>query len=249
MAKIAVIVVAAGRGQRFGGKENKIFAQIDGQPICLRALQLFVNREDVCQTVLVVAGAEMERMKSRYGPNIGFMGAKLVEGGERRWQSVASGLAQVGDEAEFVAIHDAARVCLAEQWIDSIFETAVKQGSAVPITPVAATLKRVGSDRIISETIPREGLYMAQTPQVFGKAMIQDAYAKLADGKTNEDGPPPTDDAQVVAAAGHPVTTVDGDPRNIKITTKGDLTLAKGILKSLPQKQVSRRGSFEEAQW
>ena len=249
MAKIAVIVVAAGRGQRFGGKENKIFAQIDGQPICLRALQLFVNREDVCQTVLVVSAAEMERMKSRYGPNIGFMGAKLVEGGEQRWQSVANGLAQVGDEAEFVAVHDAARVCLAEQWIDSIFETAVKQGSAVPVTQVAATLKRVGSDRTISETIPREGLYMAQTPQVFGKAMIQEAYAKLADGNTNADGPPPTDDAQVVAAAGHPVTTVDCDPRNIKITTKGDLTLAAAILKSLPQKPVSRRGSFEEAQW
>ena len=249
MPKIAVIVVAAGRGKRFGGKENKIFAQIDGQPICLRALQLFVNRDDVCQAVLVVAPADMERMKTRYGPNIGFMGVKLVEGGEQRWQSVANGLAQVGDEAEFVAVHDAARVCLAEQWIDRIFDTAVKQGSAVPVTPVPATLKKVASDRTISETISREGLYMAQTPQVFGKAVLQDAYAKLADGSGNEEGPPPTDDAQVVAAAGHPVTTVDSDSRNIKITTKGDLTIAAAILKSLPQKQVSRRGSFEEAQW
>lgn len=249
MAKIAVIVVAAGQGKRFGGKENKIFAQIDGQPICLRALQLFANRDDVCQTVLVVAPADMERMKTRYGPNIGFIGAKLVEGGEQRWQSVANGLAQVGDEAEFVAVHDAARVCLAEQWIDNIFETAVEHGSAVPVTPVAATLKKVGPDRTISETIPREGLYMAQTPQVFGKAVLQEAYARLADGSTSEDAPPPTDDAQVVAAAGHPVTTVECDSRNIKITTKGDLTLATAILKSLPQKKVSQRGSFEEAQW
>lgn len=249
MAKIAVIVVAAGRGKRFGGKENKIFSQIDGQPICLRALQLFANREDVCQMVLVVAPANMERMKSRYGPNIGFMGAKLVEGGEQRWQSVANGLARVSDEAEFVAIHDAARVCFAGQWIDRIFETAVKHGSAVPVTPVAATLKKIGPDRTISETISREGLYMAQTPQVFGKAILQEAYGKLADGHTGEDGISPTDDAQVVVAAGHPVTTVDGDARNIKITTKGDLALAKAILKSLPQKPTSRRGAFEEAQW
>jgi len=249
MAKIAVIVVAAGRGERFGGKENKIFAQVDGQPICLRAIQLFANRDNVCQIILVIAPADMERMKTRYGPNIGFMGAKLVEGGDQRWQSVANGLAQVGDEAEFVAVHDAARVCLAEQWIDRIFEAAIKQGSAVPVTPVVATLKKVGPDRTISETISREGLYMAQTPQVFRKDILRQAYAKLTEGNANKNDTPPTDDAQIVAAAGHPVITVDSDPRNIKITTKGDLSLAAAILKSLPQKHVSRRGAFEEAHW
>jgi 2-C-methyl-D-erythritol 4-phosphate cytidylyltransferase len=249
MTRIAVIVVAAGRGERFGGNENKIFAQIDGQPMCLRALQLFANREDVCQTLLVVSPADMERMKTRYGPNLGFMGTKLVEGGEERWQSVANGLAAVDDEAEFVAVHDAARVCLAEQWIDRIFETAVKQSSAVPVTPVDATLKKVGSDGTISETISRDGLYLAQTPQVFAKAVIQAAYDQLARNNQNKADVPPTDDAQVVAAAGHPVATVVSDARNIKITTKGDLSLAAAILKSLPQKPVSRRGAFEEAQW
>lgn len=249
MAKTSVIVVAGGRGERFGGKENKIFAKLEGQPLFLRALQLFVNREDVCQTLLVVSPAEMGQMKAKFGANISFMGVKLVEGGAARWQSVANGLAEVADDAELVAVHDAVRVCLAEQWIDRIFNAAAEKGSAVPVVPVTATLKRVGQDRTIGQTVDRENLYMAQTPQVFAKSILEEAYARLGDGATVEDQVALTDDAAVVAAAVHPVTAVDGDPRNIKITTKGDMSLAGAILKALPQKPVSRRGAFEEAQW
>lgn len=248
MAKFSVIVVAAGKGERFADKENKIFTKIGEQAVFLKALQLFCNREDVCQTILVVSKNDSEKMKAQYGANLGFMGIALVEGGTERHESVANGLAKVSEDAEFVAVHDAVRVCLAEQWIDAIFESAARFGSAVPVTPITATIKRVGEDKLLGETVPREGLYMAQTPQVFRKKMIVEAYAKLAAGEILA-GAAPTDDAQVVNAAGFEVTAVDGDARNIKITTPGDVSLVNAILKSLPARPVSRSGAFEEARW
>jgi len=248
MSKMSVIVVAAGGGKRFGGNENKVFAKLDGQPIFLRALQLFINREDVCQTILVVSPSEMPQMKSKFGANLGFMGVKLVEGGAERHESVANGLAHVSDDAEFVAVHDAVRVCVAADWIDAVFAAAVKTGAAAPVISVTSTLKRVGADKVIGATVPREGLYMAQTPQIFRKDVLKAAYAGISEIKQSEQSPI-TDDAQLVTESGYPVTAVEGDARNIKITTRGDLTLAAALLKALPQKVVSRSGAFEEAQW
>lgn len=244
MSKFSAIVLAAGSGQRFGGRENKIFAMLDGQPLFLRALQLFVNREDVCQTLLVVSSADMPVMKEKYGPNLGFMGVTLVEGGKERTDSVANGLAAVAIDAEFVAVHDAARVCVAEAWIDAVFDAARKSGAAIPATPVTSALKRLKPDKTLGESVAREGLYMAQTPQAFRKTVLRKAYEGIANVKG-----PIYDDAQLVAATGQAVTVVEGDPRNIKITTRGDLPLASAILRALPQKAVAKRGAFEEAQW
>lgn len=250
MDKMSVIVVAAGSGERFGGGENKIFAKIGDQPVFLMALQLFVNREDVCQTILVVSPSDIDQMKSKFGPNIGFMGVKLVEGGKERYESVAKGLAALSEEAKLVCVHDAVRVCVAADWIDQIYHAAVKHGAAIPACPVTSTLKRVSPEGVITETVARDGLFMAQTPQVFRRDILQQSYDAFAAGKLQlPDSVPLTDDAQLVAAAGHPVYVLDGDPRNIKITTKGDLTLAAQLSKSLPQKPATRRGVFEEAQW
>jgi len=250
MSKVSVIVVAAGGSTRFGDKENKVFAKLDGQPLFLRALQLFVNREDVCQTILAVAPADMDQMKSKFGANIGFMGVKLVQGGAERHESVANGLAQVSDQAELVAVHDAARVCVAADWIDKVFAAAAKTGAAIPVVPVTSTLKRLGKDGAVTETVPRTGLYMAQTPQVFRKDLITQAYARLKEeGLDLLGGAAPTDDAQIATAAGVAVSTVEGDPRNIKITTKADIPLAGAVLKVLPQKPIARTGAFDEAKW
>ncbi len=247
MAKFSVIVAAAGSGDRFDGKENKIFAKLDGQPLFLRALQLFVNREDVCQTLLVVSPSDMDQMKSKFGANIGFMGVKLVEGGKERHLSVANGLKEVSDAADHVAVHDAARVCVAAEWIDAVFEAAAEHGAAAPLIPVTSTLKRLAADKTIGETVSRDGLYMAQTPQAFRKELLVEAYTRLDAGELG-DGPF-TDDAQLVAAAGHKVMAFDGDARNIKITVKSDLSLAGAVLKAMPQKKISRAGAFDEAQW
>ena len=244
MGDISVIVVAAGRGERFGG-ENKIFAKIDEQPLLLKATQLFCHREDVCETILAVSKTDMDEVKAKYGPNLGFMGVRLVEGGATRCDSVRCGLAAVRADAKFVAVHDAARVCVAEAWIDAIFTAARGAEGIVPVTPVTQTLKRVSADGVIEETVSRASLVMAQTPQVFRRDVIVGAYEKLSP----EDAAAMTDDAQVVAQAGHAVMTTPGDARNIKITTKDDLALAKVILKALPQRPATQRGAFEEAQW
>jgi len=180
MGDIGVIVVGAGKGERFGGGDNKIFAKIDDQPLFLKALQLFCNREDVCETLLVVSPGDMDEVKGKFGPNLGFMGVRLVEGGAARADSVRNGLAALSDAAKFVAVHDAARVCVAEPWIDAIFEAARKVEGVVPVVPVTSTLKRVSADGVIEETVSRESLVMAQTPQVFRRDVIVGAYKKLA---------------------------------------------------------------------
>lgn len=246
MPKFAAIVVAAGSGSRFGGEENKIFAVLDGQPLFIRALQLFVNREDVCQTILAVSPSDMGHLKTKFAANLAFMDVKLVEGGAERVDTVSKALAAVVDDAEFVAVHDAVRPCVTSDWIDAVFAAAAKSGAAILAAPITSTLKRVGAAKIVEATVSRDGLYVAQTPQVFRTKLLKDAYAHR-----DRVEPPITDDAQLVEALGHPITVVDGDPRNIKVTTKGDLPLAAALLKSLPQPKPksSTMGAFDEAKW
>lgn len=243
MSKFSVIVAAAGKSERFGGAESKTFAKLDGRPVFLRSLEHFISREGVCQTILAVAPEDMGKMKSSFGANLGFMGVKLVDGGSRRSDTVGAGLKMVSDDAEFVAVHDAARPCVTPEMIDAVFAEAVKTGAAILATPITGTIKRVGGSMIIEKTESRSGLYDAQTPQVFRKGLLLEAYERLADSDEI------TDDAQVVELAGHPVSVVISDATNIKITTKADMKLAHAILKARPSRPVPRMGAFEEAQW
>jgi 2-C-methyl-D-erythritol 4-phosphate cytidylyltransferase len=245
MAKIAVIVVGAGKGTRFGGNEKKVFAKVEGQPMFLRTLQLFVNREDVCQTILVAAPEDQDQIREKYGANLGFIGVKMVVGGPTRPDSVANGLEVVREDAELIAIHDAARPCTSIEMIDSVFAEAAKTGAAILAVPLRGTIKRVSDSKVIDETISRQGLWEAQTPQVFRRDIILDAYAKRADYQGEL-----TDDAQLVEAIGHPVSVVDSDFTNLKITTRGDLSLASSVVKLRPKpKPKGPLGAFEEAQW
>ncbi len=244
MARFAVIIPAAGKSERFGGSQKKTFAKIDGRPIFIRTLEHFVNRDDVCQTILAAAPEDMGEMKAKYAPNLGFMGVKLVEGGARRCDTIAAALREVSDDAEYVAIHDVARPCVTSEMIDAVFSEAGKTGAAILACPVTGTIKRVSDARVIDETVPRAALYEAQTPQVFRKDLLVGAYGRL--GEIEEEV---TDDARVVELAGHPVSVVISDATNLKITTKADIALAHAIIKARPKKAVPRMGAFEEAQW
>ncbi|MEK6799841.1 MAG: 2-C-methyl-D-erythritol 4-phosphate cytidylyltransferase [Planctomycetota bacterium] len=244
MPKFCVILPAAGKSERFGGNEKKTFAKIDGRPIFLRSLEPFMNRDDVCQKILAVAPEDMEEMKSTFGANLGFMGVQLVEGGARRCDTVRTALHVVSPDAEYVAIHDAARPCVTADWINAVFAEAVKSGSAILAAPIVGTIKRVSPAKVIEQTVPRIDLYEAQTPQVFRKDIIVSAYAKLGEGA---DGV--TDDAEVVELAGGAVAVVMADATNLKITTRGDMALGNAILKARPTKTIRRIGAFEEAQW
>lgn len=245
MAKeFSVIVAAAGASSRFGGKVKKQFAAIDGRAVFLRSLELFINREDVLETFLAVSPEDLDFVKTKFGANLGFMGVKILKGGAERYQTVQQCLAAVSPEAKFIAIHDAVRPCLTAERISEVFSAARKHGAALLAAEVTATLKRVGRDHFIEQTVERNHLYQAQTPQVFKADLIRDAYRKLPAGKNI------TDDAQVAELAGYKVAVVPGDISNIKITAPADLKLAEAILDILPKpKPKGPLNPFEEAQW
>lgn len=240
MAKVSVIVPAAGSGQRFGGKHNKIFQRLKGQPVFIRTLEMFTSRDDVVQVQLVASEADLPEIKERFGGNLGFMGVSLTAGGATRTQSVTNALAKVDPEADLVCVHDAVRPCVSSLWIDAVFNEASKSGAAILAYPVHGTLKKVSAAGVIDETVPRADLWEAQTPQVFRRDLLMRAYASPREA---------TDDAALVEALGHGVTVVMGDPRNIKITTPGDLALAEAVIDSLPKPKPKARGPFDEASW
>jgi len=244
MPKVAVIVAAAGAGKRFGGDVKKPFAQIDNRPVFIRSIELFLNRPDVCQTILTVSAADYDVVKEKYAANIMFMGLKLVRGGVERFQSVKAALAEVDPQADLVCVHDAVRPCVLESWIDAVFAEAAKTGAAILAAPLVGTIKQVAESGFIDRTVPREGLYEAQTPQVFKRELLVRAYAELPDDLV------PTDDASVVERLGHPIKVIVTDHRNLKITTAADMELAAAILKSMSRRPKGPAlGAFEEAQW
>ena len=232
MAKFAVILPAAGRSSRFHDKHyKKPFANLGGRAVWLHSAERFLNRDDVVQTILVIAADDREDFNFKFSSNVAILGIDVVHGGAERADSVENALARVKPDADFICVHDAARPCLANEWIDTIFQAAEKTGAAIFAIPVAGTVKRVGPDKTIQETISRQDLWEAQTPQVFRRQLLLDAYAKRA-------GFQGTDEAQLVERLGHPVTVVPGFPVNLKITTKQDLRLAEQALKALPKPKL-----------
>lgn len=227
-----MILVAAGRSSRFEDTNyKKPFAPLAGRPVWLHAAEKFTDRDDVKQVVIVVAPEDREAFLEKFGANLAFMGITLAEGGAERADSVKAGLEKLGPEIDHVAIHDAARPCLAIEWVDRVFAAGAKTGAAILATPVVSTLKRVGTDHVITETVDRSGLWEAQTPQVFARPLLEKAFAAAA-------GKPATDEAGLVEAIGHSVTVVAGSPINLKITTRDDLRLAEQAMKALPKPKL-----------
>ncbi|GBD36806.1 2-C-methyl-D-erythritol 4-phosphate cytidylyltransferase [bacterium HR36] len=233
MPRFAVIVPAAGKSTRFKDREKKPFATLDGRAVWIRAAELFIPRADVCQFIIAIAPEDREKFLRRFTANLAFMNVTVAEGGATRADSVANALQKVKDEADYVAVHDAVRPCVTPELIDAVFNAAHQHGAAILAIPVSDTLKKVDKNQRIQATLSREGLWLAQTPQVFRKDWLLAAYAQR-DKLTSD----VTDDAQLVEAAGYPVHIVEGAPTNIKITTKADLILAEAILKSLPKPKV-----------
>ena len=232
MPKFAVILAAAGRSNRFHDKHyKKPFAPLADRAVWLHSADRFLARGDVIQVILVIAAEDREAFFSKFAANVAILGIEVIDGGAQRSDSVQAALARVKPEADFVCVHDAARPCLADAWIEEIFKAAERHGAAIFAIPVAGTLKRVGDGKI-EETVPRDGLWEAQTPQVFRRQLLLDAYARRG-------GFAATDDAQLVERIGHPVAVVPGSPINLKITSREDLRLAEQALRALPKPKLS----------
>lgn len=240
MAKYSVILPAAGKSSRFKDQHyKKVFANLAGRAVWLHVADRFMNRSDTLQTILVISPEDREDFMSKFGANIAILGIEVVDGGAERSDSVEAALAHVKPEADFVCIHDAARPCFVDPWIDKVYAAAEKAGAAIDAVPVASTLKRVSANHAIDETVDRARLWAAQTPQVFRRELILEAYA-------NRDGFQATDDAQLVERIGRAVTVVQGSAMNIKITTKDDLRLAEATLKVLPKPKLPGGHPFKD---
>jgi 2-C-methyl-D-erythritol 4-phosphate cytidylyltransferase len=251
MARFAVIIPAAGRSSRFGGMEKKPFVSLDGRPVWQRASEPFWTRDDVSKVYLVIAAEDLDDFRRRFGHLLAFANAALVEGGAERFESVANALARVPDDVPLVAVHDAVRPLVTGALVEAVLRAAEEHGAAMPAVPVADTLKQVDpATNRITGTVSRAGVWMAQTPQVFRRDWLVEAYAKRSSLTS-----PITDDAQLIEAIGHSVVVVPGSPTNFKITTKDDLELADAILKARSAKKATepaapKWGAFDdEAKW
>ncbi len=232
MGRFAVILPAAGRSSRF--KDNhykKPFVPLANRAVWLHSAERFINRDDVGQVILVIAPDDRQQFDFKFASNVAILGIDVVEGGPQRADSVQNALARLKPEVRFVCVHDAARPCICDAWIDEIFHAAEKTGAAIFALPVAGTLKRVGNDRTIEETVSRQGLWEAQTPQVFRRDLLLEAYQR-------RQGLTATDDAQLVERLGHKVKVLPGSPVNLKITTRGDLRLAEQAIRALPKPKL-----------
>ena len=227
MPRFAVVLPAAGQSSRFGGGDKKPFLDLAGRAVWLRAAEAFAGRADVCQLLVVVAPADLPSFQQRFASEIAALKVDVVEGGNARFESVANALQRLHHQADFVAVHDAARPCVTPALIDAVFARASATGAALLAVPVADTIKRGDAELRVTGTVDRNDLWLAQTPQVFRRDWLADAYARRG-----ELGAAITDDAQLVEAAGHSVYLVRGSPTNFKITTPDDLAHAAAFLRA-----------------
>lgn len=236
MARFAVILPAAGRSSRYHDKNyKKVFAPLDNRAVWLHSAERFLGRADVCQVVLVISKEDRDYFQFKFSANVAILGIEVIDGGAERPDSVQAALERVKPDADFVCVHDAARPCLCDPWVDEVFAAAEKTGAAILAVPVSGTLKRVGKNHQIEETVSRSGLWEAQTPQVFRRQLLIDAYARRGQSGA-------TDDAQLVEKLGQRVTVVEGSPLNVKITTREDLRLAEQALKAMPKPKLQGPG-------
>lgn len=225
---VGVIVVAAGRGVRLGGPVPKQYRELGGVPMLLRALRPFASHPEVAHLVVVLPAADAARPPLFLAELSGGT-LSVVPGGAERSDSVAQGLSALPAECTVVLVHDAARPLVERDTIDRVIAAARGGAGAVPAIAIGDTVKEAdGSDggvpRVL-RTVPRERLWMAQTPQGFPRALLEAAHARA-----RKDGVGATDDAALVERMGATVVLVPGSRRNLKVTTDEDLLLAERIL-------------------
>jgi len=240
--KVVVIIPAAGLGTRMaspGGAKakkpvpSKQFTELGGTPILIHTLRKFAIHPRISEIFVALRKDEIngfrERLKSE-AKDVLQKKIELVEGGEHRQESVAHALAAVsGAKDDVVLVHDAVRPFVTADIIDEVIEGAKKHGAAIAGMPAVDTIKQVdrtADGALITATIPRERVVMAQTPQGFRYEILKKAFDEAA-----ADGFVGTDEASLVERSGGAVAVVMGSPRNLKITTPGDMELAEFYLK------------------
>lgn len=228
MGKVMAVVPAAGQGVRMGpGTKKKLFRLLAGKPVLAYCLLIFEACLFVDSIILVVADEDQDYCYREVVSKFNLKKVvKIVSGGECRQDSVFRGLGAVNDHVEVVIVHDGARPLVTESLIFQIVEAARIYGAVSCAVPLKDTLKMGDEQHFVTSTLPRDKLWLVQTPQAFTYQLLFDAHLKA-----RKSGLVGTDDASLVEAVGHPVKLIPGSYENIKITTEEDLLIAESFLK------------------
>ena len=224
---ITAVLPAAGKSRRFGAGDKKIFQLLDDYPVWYHAAAALRRRAEVGPIVIAIDPDDETRWRGSWKPLVESLRIELVPGGAERVDSVRAALAAVA-ATPYVAIHDAARPLVPADDLLRLFAAVAKSGAALLAAPLRGTIKRqvvvqqTGQPTVL-QTVNRDGLWEALTPQIFATEILRSAYQRWR-------GYPVTDDAQLVERSGHPVTLVVGSPTNLKITVADDLQVARALL-------------------
>ena len=220
---VGVVIVAAGSSSRMGDGELKQFTWVAGRPMLLHSLRLFQSRADVAMVVCVLpreyAGDPPPWIFQSDGERL-----LLSVGGRTRAESVRNGIADLPESCRIVLVHDAARPLVPMPVVDRVVDAVRAGQSAIAALPVVDTLKEVDADGRIVRTVPRDGLWRAQTPQGFPRDVLLRAHRAAMDG-----GYEGTDDAALVEQIGEPVVVVRGSERGMKVTEPADFSRVEAM--------------------
>jgi|SRR5947209_8731662 len=219
---LSVIIVAAGSSERMGF--DKLFALVSGQPVIAHTIAAFERTDCVDEIIVVGRGDSLAELRKVIGNPTKVK--QIVAGGAERSDSVRAGLEHVAAKLGFVAVHDAARPMITPEKILRVFEVARAKGAATLVEPINDTLKRADAELTVTGSVDRTGVYAMQTPQVFEKKLLEEAYDLVAEKKVSV-----TDEVSAVELLGRKIALVPNHDFNFKITYPRDLPLAEFVLK------------------
>ena len=219
---LSAIIVAAGSSERMGF--DKLFALVSGKPVIAHTIAAFENTKCVDEIILVGRADCLGELQKLIGKPTKVK--QIIAGGAERSDSVRAGLELVDPKSDYVAVHDAARPMITPEKIERVFEAAKANRAATLAEPINDTLKRVDVDLVVKDSVDRVGVYGMQTPQVFEKKLLKEAYDLVAKKKISV-----TDEVSAVELLGHKIVLVPNYDFNFKVTYPRDLPLAEFVLK------------------
>lgn len=227
---IHAVIPAAGQGKRLGGDIKKQFLALCDLPVAVHTLTAFQNSPLIDDIICIASKEDLSFFERLVSDHSLTKVAKILPGGERRQDSVWAGVSYLGgwsDLNDFIVVHDGVRPLVTSQLIEKVIEAAKEEGSAVAALPVTDSLKQVSSDKMILKSLPRENVWVMQTPQVFRLEILMQAYRRAAQERLEA-----TDEATLVENLGRPIRCVEGSIENIKITLPPDLEMAEAFLRA-----------------
>ena len=223
--KITAIIAAAGFGERFG--EKKQLKLLNGRPLLFHTIQPFIKSELISEILVVVPKDDVIQVDREFKSTLTSKKIEVISGGKTRQESVNNGLKISDKESELICVHDGVRPFVTLSLIEKVIKASMEHDGAILAAPSSDTIKKIMGDQIL-ETLPRETIWKAQTPQVFSKAALEEAIQIAID--ENIEG---TDESSILEMIGYQIGFIEGSPLNIKIATKEDWIFAKAIYKEL----------------